>query len=253
MAKDIKETDLYAPIKRLLEGQGYVVKGEVGAADLVACRDDEAPVIVELKTGFALSLFHQAIERQAVSDTVYVAVPRGSGRPFQKSLANNLALARRLGIGVMTVRLKDGHVEVHVDPAPYRPRKSKRKSDRLLKEFARRVGDPNTGGATRRGLITAYRQDALRCAHVLQQQGPTKAADVAKATGVEKARRLMADDHYGWFERAAVGIYRLTPNGARALDDFAETVAQLAPPTASPLKKKRRAAKAKSKTLAEAA
>ena len=59
MAKGIKETDLYAPIKRLLEGQGYIVKGEVGAADLVACRDDEDPVIVELKTGFTLSLFHQ--------------------------------------------------------------------------------------------------------------------------------------------------------------------------------------------------
>lgn len=253
MAKGIKETDLYAPIKHLLEGQGYVVKGEVGAADLVACREDEDPVIVELKTGFTLSLFHQAIERQAVSDAVYVAVPRGSGRPFQKSLANNLALARRLGIGVMTVRLKDGHVELHVDPAPYRPRKSKRKSGRLLKEFARRVGDPNTGGATRRGLITAYRQDALRCAHVLRQQGPTKASDIAKATGVDKARRLMADDHYGWFERAAVGIYRLTPNGERALDDYADTVAQLAAPesAAAPVKKKRRSTK--SKALAEAA
>lgn len=250
MAKDIKETDLYAPIKRLLEGQGYVVKGEVGAADLVARRNEEDPVIVELKTGFALSLFHQAIERQAVSDTVYVAVPRGSGRPFQKSLANNLALARRLGIGVMTVRLKDGHVEVHVDPAPYRPRKSKRKSTRLLKEFARRVGDPNTGGATRRGLITAYRQDALRCASMLHQQGATKAADVAKATGVENARRLMADDHYGWFERAAVGIYQLTPNGVRALDAYADTVAQLASPDA-PVKKKRRTKKPKA--LAEAA
>ena len=127
MAKgNIKETDLYAPIKRLLEGQGYVVKGEVGAADVMACRDDEDPIIVELKTSFSLSLFHQAIERQAISDVVYVAVPRGSGRPFQKSLANNLMLCRRLGIGLMTVRLKDGLVEIHVDPAPYRPRKSKR-------------------------------------------------------------------------------------------------------------------------------
>ena len=25
------------PIKRMLEGQGYVVKGEIGAADVVAC------------------------------------------------------------------------------------------------------------------------------------------------------------------------------------------------------------------------
>ena len=66
MAARIRETELYAPIKRLLEGQGYEVKGEVGAADIVAVRGDEDPVIVELKTAFSLSLFHQAIERQAV-------------------------------------------------------------------------------------------------------------------------------------------------------------------------------------------
>ena len=81
-AKRIQESDLYPPVKALLEGQGYEVKGEIGAADVVACRDAEEVVVVELKTGFSLSLFHQAIERQAVTDAVYVAVPRGSGRPF---------------------------------------------------------------------------------------------------------------------------------------------------------------------------
>lgn len=230
-AVPIRETDLYAPVKRLLEGQGYEVKGEVGAADVVACRSSEDPVIVELKTGFSLSLFHQAVERQAISDVVYVAVPRGSGRAFQRSLASNITLCRRLGVGLMLIRLKDGFVEVKCDPAPYRPRKSKRKSARLLKEFAKRVGDPNTGGATRKGLMTAYRQDALRCVLVLAEKGPTKASDVAKATGVEKARRLMADDHYGWFERVAdagVGHYGLTPKGKQALDDYADAIAVLA-------------------------
>ncbi|MDP2731890.1 MAG: hypothetical protein Q8O63_02085, partial [Hoeflea sp.] len=65
----IREADLYLPVKRLLEGQGYVVKGEVGSADVVALRDGEdEPVIVELKAGFSLSLFHQAIDRQALTD-----------------------------------------------------------------------------------------------------------------------------------------------------------------------------------------
>ena len=32
----ISETELYAPVKTFLEGQGYVVKSEVGAADVVA-------------------------------------------------------------------------------------------------------------------------------------------------------------------------------------------------------------------------
>ena len=72
MAK-LKETDLYPPVKKLLEGQGYEVKSEVGAADVMAVRGAEPPVIVELKTGFTLSLFHQAVERQKLTDAVYVA------------------------------------------------------------------------------------------------------------------------------------------------------------------------------------
>ncbi|MEQ8479891.1 MAG: DUF2161 family putative PD-(D/E)XK-type phosphodiesterase [Hoeflea sp.] len=212
-----RETDLYQPVKTLLERQGYEVKAEIGAADVVAVRGDEVPVVVELKTGFSLSLFHQAIERQAITDAVYVAVPRGSGRAFQKAIAANTSLCRRLGLGLITVRLKDGFVEVHADPGPYKPRKSKIKKARMLKEFSKRTGDPNAGGATRQGLMTAYRQDALRCARVLSELGPTKAALVAKASGVEKARVLMADNHYGWFEKVATGIYGLLPKGSEAL------------------------------------
>ncbi|WP_299473863.1 DUF2161 family putative PD-(D/E)XK-type phosphodiesterase [uncultured Roseibium sp.] len=215
----ILETDLYLPVKTYLIGQGYDVKAEVGAADIVACRGDEEPVIVELKTGFTLGLFHQAITRQSVTDSVYIAVARGTGRRFQHTLRNNINLARRLGLGLITVRLSDGLVEVHVDPGPYTPRKSKPRKDRLLREFSRRVGDPNTGGSTRVRLVTAYRQDALRCAAYLETNGPSRGADIAKATNVERATRIMADDHYGWFERVERGIYKLTPKGAASLTE----------------------------------
>lgn len=214
-----RETDLYPPIKALLEDQGYEVKAEIGVADVVALRGADDPVIVELKIGFSLSLFHQAVSRQSVTDAVYIAVARGAGRRFQSALKSNLALARRLGLGVITVRLPDGLTEVHLDPAPYAPRKSKRRRERLLREFSRRVGDPNAGGSTRRTLVTAYRQDALRCAAHLDAAGPSKGADVARLTGVGRATRMMADDHYGWFERVARGVYALTPKGRLALKD----------------------------------
>lgn len=223
----IRETELYAPVKALLEGQGYEVKGEVGAADLVAVRGNEDPVIVELKTGFSLSLFHQGIDRQAITDAVYIAVPRAKGKTFPKSLKCNIGLCRRLGLGLMTVRMRDELVEVHLDPAPYKPRPSKIKKARLLKEFAKRVGDPNLGGATRKGLITAYRQDALSCVQVLNKTGPTKAATVAKASQVLIARRIMSDDHYGWFERVERGVYALTPKGELAVKEYATEVAKI--------------------------
>ena len=225
------ETDLYAPVKALLEEQGYEVKGEVGAADVVGYRGGDDPVIVELKTGFSLSLFHQAIERLAITEKVYIAVPRGKGAAAWKAIKNNTKLCRRLGLGLMTVRLKDGLVEVYADPGPYRPRKSKQKKSSLIKEFERRVGDPNAGGSsTRQGRMTAYRQDALRCLELLHKEGPSKASLVAKTTDVSNARQIMYDDHYGWFARVDKGIYDLTVKGSEAVDEFADAIKALAGP-----------------------
>jgi len=220
------ETDLYPPVKAYLQAQGYVVKGEVGPADVVAVRagehgdDGDDPVIVELKLGFSLALLQQGVARLAVTDAVYLCVPRAAGKLAYRALAENIKLCRRLGLGVMTVRLKDGLIEVHCDPGPYAPRKSVLRKGRLLREFARREGDPSMGGATRAGLVTAYRQDAVKIAEFLAQQGPSKGAAVAKATGVEKATRVMANDHYGWFERVEKGIYALTPRGAEGLAQY---------------------------------
>ncbi|MBL4806768.1 MAG: hypothetical protein JKY31_05695 [Rhodobacteraceae bacterium] len=201
-----KETDLYPPVKTFLEGQGYEVKGEIGAVDVMAVRGDGDPVLVELKLAFSLTLLQQGVARLAISDLVYLAVlkPRG------KTIKANLALCRRLGLGLMTVRLRDGFVEVLADPVPYRPRKSMKRKGRLLREFARRVGDPNAGGATRVGLVTSYRQDALKCAAYLVEHGESKGAAVAKGAGVPRATNIMAMDYYGWFERVSRGIYRVT-------------------------------------------
>jgi hypothetical protein len=186
----------------------------------MALRGGDPPVIVELKTGFSLTLLHQGIERLSITDTVYLAVPRPTGAPGKKALKNNATLCRRLGLGLLTVRLRDGFVEAHVDPVPYTPRKSKKKQTQLLREFQRLVGDPNTGGSTRRGLVTAYRQDALKCLGFLEGHGATKASVIAKSTGVPKARYIMAVNHYGWFERTAKGIYGLSPKGIAALGEF---------------------------------
>ncbi|MCH2075790.1 MAG: DUF2161 family putative PD-(D/E)XK-type phosphodiesterase [Rhodobacteraceae bacterium] len=216
----MREADLYPPVKAYLEGQGYAVKGEVGAADVVALRGDEPPLIVELKTGFSLSLFHQGIDRLGVSDHVYLCVPRPKGK---RALRDNLRLARRLGLGVMTVRA-DGLLEVHADPGPYAPRKNKKKKSRLLREFERLDGDPNAGGATRHGIVTGYRQDALKCAAYLATSGAEKGAIIAKATGVPKATTIMRNNHYGWFQKVEKGVYDLTDDGRKGLSDWGDAL-----------------------------
>lgn len=215
-----REDQLYPPVKALLEAQGYEVKGEVGAADVMARRGGEDPVIVELKLRFSLSLFHQAVTRQSVTDLVYIAVPRPTGRQARRMLKDNLALCRRLCLGLILV-LPDGRCEVQCDPGPYAPRKSKKRQQRLLREFDRLQGDPNAGGATRHGIVTAYRQDALRCAAFLAGAGASKGVEVAKASGVARATGLMASNHYGWFERVEKGIYQLTETGRDGLKHWA--------------------------------
>ena len=94
----MRETDLYAPIKSFLETQGYEVKAEVAAADVVACRVGEDPLIVELKTSFSLALIYQGIERQKITDAVYIAAPRKTGKAFHASLKSMKTLCRRLGL-----------------------------------------------------------------------------------------------------------------------------------------------------------
>jgi len=201
-AKPIKETDLYAPVK-------------------------DEPVIIELKTGFTLSLFHQAINRQSMTDQVYIAVPHKSGKTAFTARRRNKMLCRRLGVGLITVNLKDGTVKVHCEPAPFTPRKVKARKAKLLSEFETRHGDPNKGGMTSSGMMTSYRQGALRCAKVLYDEGACKASYVAKMAGFDKARNCMAANHYGWFEKVDRGIYGLTPAGAKALEDHAEAITSM--------------------------
>ena len=50
---------------------------------------------------------------------------------------------------------------------------------------------------------------------------------VAERSGVAKARRLMSDNHYGWFERVETGIYALSQNGEKALSDYADEIARI--------------------------
>jgi hypothetical protein len=215
----MKEADLYLPLKRFLESQAYEVKGEIGDCDVVAVRGAEAPVIVELKLSLNLDVILQAVERQAMTPSVYVGVP-AECRSLERHRRRVVKLLRMLGLGLVTIARKRAAsgVEVLLDPGEYRPRRSKPRQARLLGEFTARVGDPNVGGSDKRkGVMTAYRQRALRIAAVLREEGPIKASDVAHALGEPKTREILYADVYGWFDRVSRDTYTLSPRGSREL------------------------------------
>lgn len=215
------ETDLYPPIKAFLEGQGYAVKGEIGRCDVVAVRDGESPVVVEMKTRFSLELIFQAVERFSLTEKVYVAIEHRPKSLWTRRSKDIRRLCRRLGVGLLTVHLPSGLVEPRLDPGPYQRRVVKAKRERLLREFTLRVGDPTAGGSSRKPIMTAYRQDALRCAQVLSKEGPQKVRDLRAMAGVDRAGTMMLRDVYGWFERVERGVYQLTPKGEEALRQYA--------------------------------
>jgi hypothetical protein len=224
----VAEAELYDPIKRFLEAQGYAVKGEIGACDIVALRGEEAPVVVELKERLNLAVILQAVDRLRVSDAVYIAfrVGKGQSASWRSKPKQVTALLRRLGLGLLTVSAR-GKVAAVLDPAPYRPRTNRIRRERLLKEFSERVGDPEAGGSTAKKRLTVYRQNALRCAAELDVSGVLKLEVLRQRTGVDGAGPMLRDNHYGWFERVRAGHYQLTPKGRREIRDWADALAAL--------------------------
>ena len=212
---DMREVDLYPPLKHFLTQQGYEVKGEVQHCDVVAVRGDERVVVVELKLSINLTGVLQAVDRLQITDTVYIGVPKGIV-VLKKRRKQIVKLLRMLGLGLVVIdpTSAPGNVDVVCEPGGYKPRQVKQRTHRLLGEFMHRVGDPNAGGSTvRRGIMTVYRQKALAIAEYLQEHGETKAAIIARSLTEPKTRVILYDNVYGWFDRLGKGVYALSPRG----------------------------------------
>ncbi len=219
----MRETDLYLPLKKFLEHQGFEVKAEIHGCDVIAMREDAPLLIVELKRGLTLQLIYQAVDRLALSETVYIAI----ARPKRAVPSEAVKLCRRLGLGLMVIA-KSGSLEVLAEPVPYRPRPAVTRQAKLLKEFKSRKGDPNLGGSTRTKLMTAYKQDALRCLSFIQNGGPAKVSTIRGATRVDRAAAIFHSNYYGWFERLSRGVYGLTASGHAATQQFQIEIVGLA-------------------------
>jgi len=136
-------------------------------------------------------------------------------------------LCRRLGLGLMTVAPgRSAHgVDVIVDPVPYRPRRRTASLTRLLGEHARRLGDPNRGGVTRTPIVTAYRQEALRCAMLIERGGQASLKALRETGLVPNAPRILQRDVYGWFRRLQRATYALTARARQDIGRFAASQA----------------------------
>ncbi len=209
------ETALYHPVKMFLEGLGFLCKGEIGGCDLVALSPDQPPVVVigELKLSFNLELVLQAVDRARMGDEVWIAAKlsaRGKGRESDVRFRD---LCRRLGFGMLGVA-SSGEVQVILSPVAPAPRKDAKRRSRLIDEHRRRQGDPVMGGGSRAPIMTAYRQQALRCAAAMAQ-APKRPRDLRPLA--PDAGPILLNNVYGWFAPVTRGVYELTKAGKAAL------------------------------------
>ena len=159
----------------------------------------------------------QVVERLSLSSKVYIGVPRDV-TVLKKKRKQVLKLIRMLGLGLVRIDHEKDQVEIVLDPIEYKPRIAKRKQERLLGEFVHRVGDPNLGGtAMKQGVMTFYRQQALRIGAYLLENGETKAAIISKELNDPKVRNILYRNVYGWFENVSRGVYGLSPKGRNTL------------------------------------
>ncbi|MDO9629015.1 MAG: DUF2161 family putative PD-(D/E)XK-type phosphodiesterase [Acholeplasmataceae bacterium] len=213
------ETELFLPIKELLENQGYQVKGEIGAIDILAVKDEEV-VAIELKTSITLKLIYQAIERQKIADIVYIAIPKSATVSHQNNIRSFHLLLRRLSIGLMVIS-KQG-VEISLDAKDYdlnqSRNKNKKTKNKLLSEFKNRSSNKNLGGM-RGKKMTFYREQALEILKVLHAHPGISPKEIKILTTNPNVSSILQKNYYGWFHRIERGSYTLSEKGIQEINN----------------------------------
>lgn len=215
----VAEVELYPPVKAYLERIGYHVSAEVAHCDVAAVKDDKL-VIVELKSAANLTLLIQATERQSITDAVYVALPEPARR--NGHFRGVERLLKRLGLGLITVRFSPlgASADKRFDPAPHPAKGRAARRRAVLDELAGRKDEGNIGGSTRVPIMTAYRETAIFIACCLERLGPLSTRRLRALGAGEKTTAILSRDYYGWFERVARGVYRVTPRGIEAISHY---------------------------------
>ena len=224
---EFKETDLYEPIRAFLEEEGYQVQAEVKDCDIAAVKDGQL-VIVELKKAFNLKLVYQGLERQSLTEQVFVAIPRPKKGAREKSWKDMLKLLKRLQLGLLTVALDSPlqTVDVVLEPSDSLAWKNRKKRERLQAELEQRQVDANVGGMTRRKIMTAFREKSIRLACLLEKEGQISTASL-REKGMEDYVGICIKNYDKWFKRVEKGVYALSDKGQEALEneDYAKVVA----------------------------
>lgn len=212
---------MYKPLVSWLTEQGFCSRSEVNHCDVIATRGDEL-IIIELKCRFGIELLAQAVKRQEMCDSVYVAVPRPEKKNHNDVWKRNRRLLRRLELGLLFINVTPPLVEVVSHPIPWVKKRNLKGRRAVLKEISGRSGDYNVGGCTRKKIVTAYREMAIQIAVCLNARGTLSPKALRMMGCSDKSRDILARDVYGWFDHVGRALYAIRPAGKCALLEYGE-------------------------------
>ena len=215
----MKETDLFPPVKALLESLGFDVYAEAINCDVIGRKQEEL-VIVELKKNLNLELLSQGVQRQKLTSKVFLCVPEKEKK--NKALRLKEQVIKRLGLGLITVYTSPIRTTAKIVFEPEsEDRVNLRERQKLLVEIDNRSINPNTGGSTKVPIYTAYKETAIVIANILKKIGPTKLKNIRSFAG-KRADSILSKNFYGWFKRVKRGEYAITDTGLEELKSFRE-------------------------------
>jgi hypothetical protein len=211
------ETELFEPVKRYLEAKGFEVYAEVKNCDIVAKQGDRL-LMLEMKRSFNISLVYQLMAWKDITPEVYAVVPRPKSYR-DKTTKNMLKLAKKLGVGIITVAIDSDTAltELMLEPTDevgIANTSRRRRKAAVIKELEGRSCDCNIGGSTGRKLVTAYREASVAVACY----GEVNSVILTKLLS-SRYKKIPQTNFYGWFTKTGRGEYILNERGKAALND----------------------------------
>lgn len=224
----MQETDLFQPVAAHFAELGYDISAEVNHCDIVARKDEEL-VVIELKNSLNLTLLRQAVDRQSITNTVYVAIPKPAKN--SKHFRGSVKVIKRLGLGLITVSKTPLRTIANIIHEPAHSGKiNTKRRNALIKEIDGRSVQINIGGSTKIPVYTAYREIAITIAVTLQLGGAQRVAQIRQIAG-PKTLTILSKNHYGWFTKIRRGVYDLSEDGGQVPQEYPEltelTIAKL--------------------------
>ncbi len=236
--------------------QGFTVDAEVNHCDLVAIKrktiksraikraatktdkQKDELIVVELKLSPNIKLLIQATDRQRLTNEVYVAVPEPAR--VNKHWRGIERVIKRLGLGLILVRQSplgrsarttivpsySGDIDSKARASLLAELSGRSMSYKMVSDAGHNLAYKSVHKSTGKiKPVTAYKEIAITIASILHHLGPQQVCSIKKICG-DKTQGILANNHYGWFERVKRGTYTLTDEGQVSLREFPDLQAR---------------------------